>query len=143
MEDKYIPPVPPADLGDAGRELWESVTREYTVNGTPVHYELNGGEIRILKDACMQADLTEYMHRDWVAAGMPTTTKGSRGQDVAHPYIQEIRQHRSETANLLKSLKLPVLEEVKTSEKSSDGKMSRSEAGRKAAAARWDRSRRG
>lgn len=127
-EDDYEPPDPPENLTESGRRLWDSVVKDYA---------LNGGELAILKSACLQEDLADYLHTDWVALGMPTVTSGSRGQDVAHPYVSEIRQHRATTARLIGSLKLEPMDDE--DDVTRPGKMTRSEAGKKAAQTRWGR----
>jgi hypothetical protein len=86
----------PAKLGPQGRALWSSIVPAY---------ELRPDELRILADACREADLIERLHEELAVSEL--TTKGSMGQEVAAPHVSEIRQHRTVLANLLKTLKIP------------------------------------
>lgn len=86
----------PTSLGKRGKALWASIA--------PV-YELRPDELCTLEDACREADLIERLHAELATAEL--TTKGSMGQEVASPYVSEIRQHRTVLTNLLKSLKIP------------------------------------
>lgn len=90
-------PKPPAELGRRGRALWDSIIPQY---------ELRPDEMCTLEDACREADLIERLHAE-IAASSDLTTKGSMGQEVASPFVSEIRQHRTVLTNLLKSLKIP------------------------------------
>ena len=89
-------PKPPKNLGPQGKELWDSIIPQY---------ELRPDELRVLTDACREADLIERLHEELATSSL--ITKGSMGQEVASPHVSEIRQHRTVLANLLKSLKLP------------------------------------
>lgn len=113
----------PTPLGLAGSaSLWEHVTSTY---------DLRADELRVLEDACREVDLIEAMQVELDAADS-FLAKGSQGQPVAHPLVQELRQHRATLKSLLGSLKLP----------DEDGRAasSRSEQARNAARARWQRS---
>lgn len=61
--------------------------------------------------------------------GLPLLAKGSMGQDVAAPLVQELRAHRTALARLLLQLKLP----------DEGGDAARSSAARDLAMARWTR----
>lgn len=89
-------PKRPRGLKSAGRELWDSIVPTYT---------LRPDELRILADACREADLVADMEAGRTDRRL--ISKGSQGQDVIDPLISELRQHRAVIANLLKSLKLP------------------------------------
>ncbi|MEO3851743.1 hypothetical protein ABGB09_29645 [Streptomyces sp. B8F3] len=89
-------PRPPKGLGAAGRRLWREVAGRY---------ELRPDEVRLLADACREADIIERLEEE--LAGAPLIVKGSMGQSVASPLVSEVRQHRTVLAGLLKSLKLP------------------------------------
>ena len=114
-------PKAPAKLGTAGRALWSSVVPTY---------ELRADEVRILIDACREADLIERLHNELAVSEL--TTKGSMGQEVASPYVSEIRQHRAVLAGLLAKLKLP-----DTPAGAARKKAAVSDAARSAARARW------
>lgn len=89
-------PRMPAKLAPAGKALWQSIIPAY---------ELRPDELRILNDACREADIVQRLEDELSDA--PLMVKGSQGQLVASPLVSELRQHRSVLATLLKSLKLP------------------------------------
>src|SRR5690606_30452504 len=134
MTDHEVP-SPPAGLGPAGTQLWESVTAEY---------ELGPAELRLLEDAAAEADLIEAMQEEWQALGRPMTALGSQKQVIAHPLLQELRQHRSALRQLILSMKLPQDDDSEEESLliSAPRKvpMSRTESAKIAAAARWKRS---
>jgi hypothetical protein len=113
-------PVAPANLGSKSKRLWAEI------NGS---YDLRCDELRILEDACREIDLVERLETE--LRDEPLMVKGSMGQLVASPLVQELRQHRAVVARLLAQLKLP----------DEDGRAqeSVSNAARKAANARWSR----
>ena len=113
-------PAAPSRLGAKAKRLWTEIT------GT---YDLRADELRILEDACREVDIVERLEDEFRTA--PTMVRGSMGQDVASPLLQELRQHRAVVARLLGQLKLP----------DEDGRQqeSVSNAARKAANARWSR----
>lgn len=118
----------PADLGKEGRKLWQEVTSEYG---------LRPDEERLLLDACKQCDIVASLEE--ALAGQPLVVSGSHKQPVAHPLISEIRQHRATLASLLRQLRLPDHDSEPLLDTGNVRKLTRSEAGRKAARARWDR----
>lgn len=113
-------PAAPSGLGAKSRRLWSEITGAY---------ELRSDERRILEDACREVDIIERLELEFRTAD--TMVKGSMGQLVASPLLQELRQHRAVAARLLGMLKLP----------DEDGRQqeSVSNAARKAANARWSR----
>ncbi|GAA1528538.1 hypothetical protein GCM10009730_42240 [Streptomyces albidochromogenes] len=115
-------PVPdaPAGLGDRAAQLWQDIN---------VAQELRTDELRILEDACREVDLIERMHAELQDA--PLVVRGSMGQDVANPLVQELRQHRALVARLLGTLKLADDEQEQR-----DGQ-ARSSQARHAALSRW------
>lgn len=115
----------PEGLDTAGTDLWESVTGEY---------DLLPHELRLLEDACREADLISLMDRAWNEHGRPMISRGSMGQEVAHPLLGEIRQHRTTLRLLLASLRLPDPAEEQTAPLIP---MTRSQAATKAAGVRW------
>lgn len=119
----------PKDLGPAGQRLWKSICRDY---------ELRPDELAVLESACREADLIQRLEEALKDA--PLVVKGSMGQEVASPLVTEIRLHRSTQAGLLRQLKIPDLEDEDEDEEPTVIRrrpMSRSEAARKAANARW------
>lgn len=109
----------PLNLAVKGQELWDQVA--------PC-YRLRPDELRVLEDACREADLVERLEVE--LRGAPLMVKGSMGQMVASPLVSELRQHRATLNTLLKSLKLPD-EAANASAVSSSA--------RAAARARWSR----
>lgn len=116
----FVLPEPPAGLGVRAAQLWQDIVEEQ---------ELRTDELRVLEDACREVDLIERMHAE--LQGAPLVVKGSMGQDVANPLVQELRQHRALVARLLGSLKL--------SDDEDQGRdaQARSSQARKAALTRW------
>jgi hypothetical protein len=86
----------PKGLEKTGRKLWSATTD---------NFDLRQDELETLRAACGEADLILRMELE--IASSELTTEGSQGQVVVHPLVQEIRQHRSTMAALLRSLKLP------------------------------------
>ena len=91
----------PSTLGKAGRKLWESIAREYS---------LRPDELAALEDACLITDVIAELDAAWAVDGRPMTTKGSMGQLVIHPLIGEIRTQRMARNTLWRQLKLPDLD---------------------------------
>lgn len=109
----------PRNLSTASRRFWRSIMAKY---------ELREDELRLLEDACREMDLIERFEAQLATTDL--VVAGSQGQPVASPLAQEVRQHRSVLARLLKQLELP-------SEGGAAAGGSRSAAGRSLAAARW------
>jgi len=116
-------PRAPRGLKSAGRNLWKDITGMW---------DLRPDELRILGDACREADLIERLEKGLEEA--PLTAFGSQGQEVIHPLFSEVRQHRSTLAALLRQLKLTEADEDVDA---GSGPMSRQESATKAAKARW------
>lgn len=117
------PPRMPNRLGAAGRALWKSIVPTY---------ELRPDEVRLLTDACREADVVQRLEDE--LANSPLMVTGSQGQLVASPLVSEVRQHRSVLAGLLKALKLP------DSPAGAEQKSAHvSEQARAAARARWSK----
>jgi hypothetical protein len=88
----------PEGLGGKGKSLWRGIAG-------PNKWELRADELRVLEDACREADLIAILDAGMVDA--PLFTTGSQGQDVINPLISELRQHRMTLRALLAQLKLP------------------------------------
>jgi hypothetical protein len=120
----------PSDLGSVGARFWRETANLYV---------FRPDEVRVLHDSCAEMDLI-----DTLAAAMkdpPLTVRGTMGQEVAHPLLAELRQHRATPASLLKYLQLPELESQLPELESGavGGGRPRSVQGRTAANARWSR----
>lgn len=117
----------PKGLGTKARRVWREITKTY---------DLRLDELRILEDACREVDLIERLEDE--LDGEPLTVTGSMGQLVAHPLVQELRQHRSVLARLLAQLKLPDAPAEGEGGDEDEGRR-RSASARDAATARWGR----
>ncbi|MCK9496956.1 MAG: hypothetical protein M0R75_15900 [Dehalococcoidia bacterium] len=126
MTIKHRPPTVPKGLAakGAGRKIWREITSRY---------RLRADELRILEDACREADLVDRL--ETALADAPLTVNGSMGQPVANPLVQEVRQHRNTLKSLLSSLKLP--DDDATAAPNAGEVLST--GARAAAAARWGR----
>jgi hypothetical protein len=69
-------PEPPAELAEAGRELWQKVMRAYAIEDPLTE---------VLKLACLSADSAASMRAQIKLEG--ETVTGSTGQPAAHPLI--------------------------------------------------------
>lgn len=116
----------PTRLGREGGLLWDSVTAR--------HGELGPDALRLLTDACREADLVQRLEDE--LRDEPLMVRGSQGQLVASPLVSEVRQHRAVLAGLLKALRLP-----QTAGDAKRDEQMASEQARAAARARWDRPR--
>lgn len=116
-------PKAPAKLQDSGRRLWRDIAGAY---------QLRPDELRLLEDACREADLIDRL-QSVVDGTVRMVTRGSQGQDVADPLISELRQHRAVLKGLLQSLKLP------DPEAAAGTAAGASAAGRALVANRWKR----
>src|SRR5690606_12587211 len=74
----------PTKLGAKARRLWNETTEQW---------ELRPDELRVLEDACRQVDLIERIEK--ALADQDLIVRGSQGQPVANPLVQEVRQHRA------------------------------------------------
>jgi len=119
-------PKKPTALGPDGSLLWDSVTK--------AHEDLGPDTVRLLTDACREADIVGRLEDEQRDA--PLMVRGSQGQLVASPLISEVRQHRAVLAGLLKALRLP-----QTAGDAKRAEQEASEQARKAVRARWDRPR--
>lgn len=90
-------PAPPEELRDAGRALWSAVGDD--------DLELRPDELAILAEACSTKDTIAALVE--ATASAPAMVDGSKGQQVVHPGLQELRQQRQLLATLLKQLSLP------------------------------------
>lgn len=86
----------PAGLAAGGRTLWRAVVKVGP---------LRGDRVRVLEDACREADLIDELVAE--LKGAPKLVMGSMRQQVANPLISEVRQHRAVLSGLLRALDLP------------------------------------
>lgn len=81
--------------GGAGQRLWKEITEAY---------ELSASETRALESACFTADRINKIRK---AMGNNLVVKGSTGQQVAHPLLQQLRMDESHLMDLLKQIEMP------------------------------------
>lgn len=111
----------PAGLGKTAAKFWVDTTKVY---------ELSAHEALILESACRELDIIDRLEESLRDADL--VVRGSMGQDVAHPLLAEVRQHRSSFTGLVKALKLPDTE-------AEEPRSPRSMQAQAAANARWSR----
>ena len=116
-------PTAPRGLASGGLALWRGVATTGSLR--PDH-------LRILEDACFECDLIDDLRRG--LKGKPQTVRGSQGQEVAHPLIAELRQHRATLSALLRALRL-----ADTDTSAVDASRAATESAIGLARARWDR----
>ncbi|WP_234551601.1 hypothetical protein [Rhodococcus qingshengii] len=119
MADK--PPIPraPTGLFARGRQLWRELHDVYDFADAPE-------KTAILEEACRTADVVKRL-QTIVDAADEIRVRGSQGQPVSMPELQELRQYRALMVQLLKALGCPDDEDTLT----------RSELGKLGAAGRW------
>ncbi|BCN45254.1 hypothetical protein [Prescottella equi] len=103
MTDNKIPRAPKG-LGHRGKALWRELHTEFDMSADP-HRRV------LVEDACREADLVDRL-RAVVDAAENLRVKGSQGQPVKMPELEEIRLHRKTLSDLLKALALPDTEEL-------------------------------
>ena len=94
-------PVPPADLGATGRELWGKLVREYRID------DEHGKAV--LGVACRSADRAESCRLAVEKAGL--TVKDRFRQTRPHPLLAVERGARAQMLQALKQLSLPIPED--------------------------------
>jgi hypothetical protein len=91
--------------------------------------------VMLAEEAARTADVVARLQQ--IADEAPTlNTKGSRGQEVGIPELDALRAYRAQFTALVRQLDLPGLEPEEEGHDCSM-LMTRSEAGRAGAAARW------
>ena len=86
----------PSGLGACGRRLWAD---------TLAVYDLCAHEKNLLLQACHTLDLINTLQRRVSRDGVMSV--GYKGQPVAHPLLNELRQNRALFGSLLSRLALP------------------------------------
>lgn len=119
----------PENLGTEAQRLWDDVTGVYS---------LRPDERRLLEDACREIDLIETLRLSLPKDRRRLLVRGSMGQQVAHPILGELRQHRATLASLLKQLKLADLGEA-AADGGKPAASDTSTSARRAAIAKWGR----
>ena len=120
--------APPAGLGDAGRRLWDEITRQVADDGL----ELDARDKRLLRDASFTADDLERLEVALKEAAIQVV--GSTGQPVPNRLWDETRKARQLIASLLRQLDLS---DPETSARKGTGSATTSTSARAAAAVRW------
>lgn len=123
--DDKLPQIPkyPTGLKARGKRLWRELHESADFSDCP--------ETRLVaEEACYLTDEIARQRRLIGAAGTDTRVRGSQGQPVSMPEIADLQRNQGILLSLLKSLRLP-------DEDGGNGKLTRSQAGRIAAEARW------
>src|SRR5688500_2445019 len=94
MSDERNPT--PEHLGTAGAELWHRMTED-------VAYD-DPSELETLRKACELEDTAATLAAALEGARLIVT--GSKGQDVPHPLLAELRLTRAEVARLLARIRM-------------------------------------
>jgi hypothetical protein len=106
--------------------MWASVTA-MQLGGSPL--VLRPDELAVLATACRTADIIARLE-DELGDG-PLMVAGSKGQEVVHPAVVELRLQRAAVASLLRQLAIP------DEESSGWDNLTASQRARRAAHARW------
>jgi len=114
-------PRVPSGLGRQAQRIWRETVRDF---------DLSAAELRILEDACREADLVERIEEE-LGKLKSLTVAGSMGQPVITELAKEIRQHRLTYSKLIRDLSLP------DEDASSWDGMTTSQRARRAALVRW------
>jgi hypothetical protein len=123
-------PKAPKGLKTAGRRFWREIHTEYEFPNSPE-------VIMLVEEAARTADVVARL-QDIVDNAGTLRTCGSRDQDVAIPELDALRAYRAQFAALVKQLDLPPPPPDDDTDDDGPRKpMSRSEAGRRGAVARW------
>jgi hypothetical protein len=123
MTKKKTPAVDdgtPVGLREKGLVLWQRLTAEYDFGAAPE-------KLLILEEAARTADMVDRLQR--VDDDSDLRVRGSQGQPVSAPEVQELRQYRAQFAALLDKLRLP--------EDDTEGSTTCSQLGRHADRQRW------
>ncbi len=116
----------PSGLKTAGSKLWDQLVAEYDFSEAVE-------ALYTLEQVCRTADICARLQKAIDDAESLTTTD-RYGRESAISALSELRQYRNMQNTLIKSLNLPSAE---GSDYEANGKLTRSAAGRRAAAARW------
>ena len=118
--------MPDGGFDKAGKQLWQSITKQFVLDREPHKLEL-------LAQACRAVDTIAALERE--QRGRDLLVAGSRpGQKVISPLVDQARQQRQLVSVLISKLQLP--EDVGEDEDAA-AKQFRVERARNAAKARW------
>ena len=118
--------MPDGGFDKSGRQLWQSITRQFVLDNEPHKLEL-------LAQACRATDTIAMLERE--QCGRDLLVPGSRpGQKVISPLVDQARQQRQLLSVLITKLQLP--EDVGDDEVAA-AKQFRVERARAGAKARW------
>lgn len=98
---------------------------------------LRPDEAELVDQAAKVADTIAELEA--VLAASPLMIEGSKGQQVVHPALAELRLHRVLLASLLGRLNLPEADTGDDQDRNPWDNLTASERARKAARAKWDR----
>jgi hypothetical protein len=116
----------PSGLNARGKAFWSQITDDF---------DLDSAELEVLREACRTLDEIEVLKAAAVEHG--PMVKGSAGQLTVNPALVEVRQARQAFERMVKVLALPSEDE----ESQTAAERSISEDAKKAAQARWDKTR--
>jgi hypothetical protein len=114
---------PPAGLTGAGLTTWKRIVGEF---------DFRSDELRVLEAACATETMIERLVAE--LGDGPATVRGSRGQQVVHPVVAELRHPLLALGRVWRQLGIPDDDDV-AERKAQD----RSTSARAAAEARWKR----
>ncbi|AWT53859.1 hypothetical protein [Mycolicibacterium smegmatis] len=124
-------PPPPDGLKAAGLRVWAAIHSEYEFPGSPE-------ATLLVEELARTADMVDRLQR--IVDEAPTLrTRGSRSQDVAIPELEALRAYRGQYAALIRQLDLPAPIDDDDLDPRPDVPMSRTQAARVAAQARWSK----
>lgn len=121
-------PPAPSGLSARAKRVWTK---------TLDNYELREDELSILTDFCLEITIVDHLQEQLKDA--PLMVRASHGGEQINPIFSELRMHRQTAMSLWRALKLPDLDAAEDGDEEEDRvvPMSREEAARKAANARW------
>ena len=128
-EDKAPPPPTPEGLKAAGTRFWDEIFATYSFPGSP---EM----VMLAEEAARTADVVARLQAI-VDNADTLRTRGSRGQDVAIPELDALRQYRAQFAALVKQLDLPAPIDDDEDDTGNVVPLTRSQVGLLGAQARW------
>ncbi|MEW5809628.1 MAG: hypothetical protein AB1925_09245 [Actinomycetota bacterium] len=120
------PPIPgyPTGMRARGKRLWRDLHTSADFSESP--------ETRtVIEEACYLADEVDRLRRLVRKAGADTRVTGYNSQPVSMPEVDDLRKSQTLLLSMLKSIRVDT--------DGGDGKLTRSQAGQRAAYSRWHR----